>query len=81
MLRDFLIASGVAPKDISDAVKQSRGVVRGISRWSSLVAQGASHVGEKAKTGSRTQKGAFIVVMVASTIASKTDELLGRKRK
>jgi hypothetical protein len=80
-LRDFLIASGVDPKDITEAVRESRGFVAGIERWAHLGVKASSHVAAKAKPGSIVQKGALLGVGVSSVVASKASVLLGRGRK
>lgn len=80
-LREFLLASGVSQRDLADAIRESRGVVRGVSRWSGLAARAAAHIAEKAKPESKVQRGALLAAGLASTVASKAGQMLGRVKK
>ena len=81
MLKDFLIAAGVSPADIADAVRESRGLVRSVEKWAGFATKAAAHVAEKAKPDSLLQKGAQIATVASYTVNEKAGELLGRGRK
>lgn len=79
MLKDFLVASGVKPSDLSEAVKESRAAVRSVEKWSGLLSRGAIHLGGKAKAGSLTQKGSLLAGGVLSQVEQKAGVLLGKR--
>jgi hypothetical protein len=80
MLRDFLIAAGVKPSDITEAVGESRAFVRGVARWARLGAQASCHVAAKAHPGTRTQRVAFNGAAALHHVADGAEKLIGGKR-
>jgi len=80
MLKDFLLAAGVKPSDIAEAVRESRGLVRSVERWSGVATKAAAHAAEKAKPDSWAQKGAQIATVAAFTVNEKAGVLLGKKK-
>ncbi len=81
MLRDFLLAAGVKPSDIAEAVRDSRSLVRSVERWSGLATKAAAHLAEKAKPNSLAHKAAQIATVGAYTVNEKAGALLGLKGK
>jgi hypothetical protein len=79
ILKDFLVASGVKPDDLSEAVRESRAAVRSVAKWSGLLSRGAIHLGGKARAGSLTQKGSLLAGMALSQIEEKAGVLLGKR--
>jgi hypothetical protein len=80
MLKEFLIASGVKPSDLAEAVRESRRVVRGIERWADVVRQGAHNVGEHTDSP-KIKKGALIVAIAAETVTQKARQMNGRGKR
>lgn len=80
MFREFLIASGVAPKDIADAVSEARGFVRSVARWSDVAAQGAQQVVTRTKS-KKIRTGALLALGAAGFVNAKASALLGGKGK
>jgi hypothetical protein len=81
ILRDFLIASGVKPSDITEAVDESRAFVRGVARWARLGAQASAHVAAKAKAGTKTHRAAFYGGAALLNVAEGAEKLVGGKTK
>jgi hypothetical protein len=79
ILKDFLLASGVKPSDLSEAVRESRAAVRSVAKWSGLLSRGAIHLGGKAKPGSLAHKGTLLAGVVLSQVEEKAGALLGKK--
>ena len=80
MLRDFLLAAGVKPSDIAEAVRESRGLVRSVEKWSGVATKAAAMVAENSKPESWRQKTAQIATVAAFTVNEKAGTLLGRKK-
>ncbi len=80
MLRDFLIAAGVRPSDLKEAVDESRAFVRGVARWARLGAQASGHVAAKAKSGTKTQRVAFYGGAALLNVAEGAEKLVGGRR-
>ena len=80
MLRDFLLAAGLKPSDLSEAVEESRAFVQGVARWARLGAQASAHVAAKAPNGSKTQKACFYGGAALRNIAEGAERMTGGKR-
>ena len=77
MLRDFLIASGVKPSDLTEAVAESRAFVRGVARWARLGARASAQVAAQAKKGTTTQRVAFYGGAALLNVAEGAEKLGG----
>jgi len=73
-LRDALIAAGVAPADLDDAIRSSRRAVARASAGARFLSSALHQVGESAKPGSKRQ----IVALVGSSWLDRFAEETGR---
>lgn len=80
LLKDLLEASGVSPRDVSEAISEARGAVQWVEKWSGVAGQVARHTREQAKREG-IQKGAAFVELAAEFVNQKAGEMLGKGRK
>ena len=78
MLRDFLLAAGVKPADLVEAVGESRQFVRRVARFAGLAVRASGAIGLKARKGSKLQALAVKGVVVARNVQSGAEKLGGK---
>ena len=76
--RDLLLASGVSPRDIADAVRQSRQATERVGAGAKLLARMLAHAGAKAKPGTRRQIAALGGAKLFQKISHGADVMLAR---
>jgi ribosome-binding protein aMBF1 (putative translation factor) len=78
--RDMLLAAGLSTDDLSEAVEQSRQVVRAVERGGELLQRAAVHVAEKSKS-EKVKRAATIAGFAGAIASQKAGVLLGRGRR
>jgi hypothetical protein len=78
-LRDALIAAGVLPTDIDQALRDSRRVVGRAAAGARLLSKAAEQIGSKAPAGSKRQAVAVLGSLWLDRVAEQTAGLLRPK--
>ena len=78
-LRDVLLSLGLVPKDLDEAVDESREVVRAVEKWSGLGSKALVHVAKHSPEGSKRALVAFLGAGLADSVRKGAAGMLGRK--
>lgn len=80
-LRDLLLASGVASKDIELALRQSRQFVARVGSTARVLGAACEKVGQTAPMGSRKQMVAVVGSAWLSKVAEGSEDMLRQRGK
>jgi len=68
---------GLQPRDLEEALDESRAFVHSVVRWANLVGRGLEHVAQHS-TGSRVKGAALYGARAAQSVEQGANQMLGR---
>ena len=79
-LRETLLGLGLGQRDLSEALSESRSLVRAVSHWAHLGARGLGHVMGSPKVPPKVKVAAGRVGLALHSVGNGADHMLGKRR-
>lgn len=80
-LRDLLLKNGISARDLSQAIEDSRDVVRAVNRWAGVGSRALLVASESEKLGNKTRSVVVLGAKVLSSLELGSGSMLERGRK